>query len=87
MPLTNVPQIWWYPIIYAPLLVSAVVAMRILGYRRGEIGLNFNLLPLQLGVALTGFGLGVAEYFILTEEAMATGLILHETRYWRHSYL
>lgn len=27
MPLANIPQIWWYPIIYAPLLVIAAVVI------------------------------------------------------------
>lgn len=27
MPLANIPQIWWYPIIYAPLLVIAAVVV------------------------------------------------------------
>lgn len=30
MPLANIPQVWWYPIIYAPLLVAAIVVVRIL---------------------------------------------------------
>jgi len=68
MPLVNIPQIWWYPIIYGPLLIAAVVVMRILGYNRGEVGLSLRFIPIQLAVALTGFGLGVAEYHILKPE-------------------
>ena len=70
MPLTNIPQILWYPTIYGPLVVSAVVVMRVLGYRRGEVGISFKSLPVQLGVAVTGFGFGAAEYYILKPEAM-----------------
>ena len=33
MPLVNIPQIWWYPIIYAPLLAAAIVVVRIVGYK------------------------------------------------------
>ncbi len=65
MPLANIPQLWWYPIIYAPLLVAAFVVVRMLGYRVGEVGLNFRALPIQLAVSLSGFLFGVAEYFIL----------------------
>ena len=79
MPLANIPQIWWYPIIYAPLLAAAIVVVRILGHRAREVGLSFKRIPLQLAVALTGVAFGVAEYFILTEEATTTGLVLQQT--------
>ena len=74
MPLANIPQIWWYPIIYAPLLVAAVVVMRILNYRAGQVGLTFKGVPVQLLVGLAGVVFGVAEYFILAPEAMITEL-------------
>ena len=69
MPLANIPQIWWYPIMYGPLAIAAVVIMRILDYSRGDVGLKLNSLPVQLAIGLTGFGLGVAEYHILKPEA------------------
>jgi len=72
MPLVNIPQIWWYPIIYAPLLVAAFMVMRILGQEAGEVGLNFKRFPVQLAVALSGFAFGVAEYFILAPEPLIT---------------
>ncbi len=78
MPLANIPQVWWYPIIYAPLLIAAVMVVRILGFRAKDIGLSFRLLPLQLVVALSGFVIGVAEYFILKPEAMVIELTWQE---------
>ena len=59
MPLADIPQIWWYPIIYAPLLVAAIVVMRILNYTRVVTGLTFKRQPVKclhvlLMVALTG---------------------------------
>ena len=74
MPLANIPQIWWYPIIYVPLLAATVVVMRILNYRARDVGLTFNRLLIQLGVTLTGLLFGVAEYFILKSEAMVAEL-------------
>jgi len=65
MPLVNIPQLWWYPIIYAPLLAAAFVVVCVLGYRPEEVGLTFKWLPVQLGVGLTGLLFGVVEYFIL----------------------
>ncbi len=74
MPLVNVPQLWWYPIIYAPLLAAAFVAMRILGYSAGQVGINLRFLPVQLAVALTGILFGVVEYQILTPESIIAEL-------------
>jgi len=42
MPLTNIPQLWWYPIMYGPLAVAAVVVMRILGFSRKDVGLRLR---------------------------------------------
>jgi len=80
MPLANIPQIWWYPIIYAPLLVAAVMVVRILNLRARDIGfsVSFRLFPLQLAVVLSGFVLGVAEYFILKPEAIVIELTWQE---------
>jgi membrane protease YdiL (CAAX protease family) len=77
-PLAKIPQIWWYPIIYAPLLVAALQVIRLLGYHRREIGFQLERLPIQLVIALSGFVFGVLEYFILTQEAEATGPVLQE---------
>ncbi|MFC1984251.1 lysostaphin resistance A-like protein [Chloroflexota bacterium] len=74
MPLVNIPQIWWYPIIYIPLLATAIVMMRILGQGAREVGLSFNSFPVQLAVVPSGLLFGAAEYFILTPEPMITEL-------------
>jgi len=76
LPLANIPPIWWYPIIYLPLMVAAFVAMRILGYSVRDVGLNLRLIPVQLAVALSGLLFGVAEYFILRPEPLIAELTL-----------
>jgi len=78
MPLVNIPQIWWYPIIYAPLLAAAIVVVRILGLRAREVGLSFSSVPVQLAVGLSGLLFGVAEYFILAPEPMIAELTWQE---------
>ena len=70
MPLANIPQAWWYVIIYTPLLVSALMVVRILGLRAEDIGFSSRLLLLQPVIALSGFVFGVVEYFILKPEAV-----------------
>jgi hypothetical protein len=79
VPLANIPQVWWYPIVYAPLLVAALVVARLSGYRREQIGLTFKQVGIQPAIALTGLLFGVVEYFILPEEAEASGQVLQET--------
>jgi membrane protease YdiL (CAAX protease family) len=74
MPLANIPEIWWYPIIYAPLLVAGIVVMRILEYRPAQVGISLSQLPVQIGVGLTGVLFGVAEYYILRPDALITEL-------------
>jgi membrane protease YdiL (CAAX protease family) len=74
MPLVGIPQIWWYPIIYAPLLVAAIVVVRILGYSFREVGLNLGFSLVQLAVGLSGFLFGVIEYFILKPEPLISEL-------------
>ncbi len=69
MPLANIPQDWWYPVIYTPLLVAALMVVRILGLRAEDVGFSFRLLPVQPVIALSGFVFGVVEYFILKPEA------------------
>ena len=74
MPLLNIPQVWWYPLIYIPLLVATIVVVRILSLKANDVGLNFRLLPIQLVVALSGFLFGIVEYFILSPEPMVIEL-------------
>jgi uncharacterized protein len=74
MPLASVPRTWWYPIIYAPLLGAAIVATRIMGYKREDVGLTFRFKWGQLLVAVAGLGLGLLEYIILRPEPLINEL-------------
>ncbi|MDD5037980.1 MAG: hypothetical protein PHN78_01500, partial [Dehalococcoidales bacterium] len=74
LPLINIPQIWWYPAIYIPLLAAAFMVARIAGHEFKQIGLNFKQIPIQLVVASTGFLFGIMEYYILKPEPMIDNL-------------
>ncbi len=78
LPLVNIPRLWWEPIIYLPLLVAAVQVVRLLGWRLGEVGLNIKMPLVQIAVMLSGFGLGIIEYFILKPEARIAELTISE---------
>lgn len=76
MPLSILPQIYWYPVIYAPLAIGAVLVMRQLNLSLDDVGLNVRKPLLQALVVPLGVLLGVTEYLILRPsglEAQLTG--------------
>lgn len=75
MPLAGFPRIYWYFIVSVPLIIAALVAWRVMGFSRKEIGLNLNGLPIQVLVALTGMSLGYIEYRILSPDPLAQNLV------------
>ncbi|MFC1954734.1 lysostaphin resistance A-like protein [Chloroflexota bacterium] len=79
MPLADIPQVWWYPIIYLPLLAATFQVIHLLDYELTTIGLNLKKFSIQLVIALSGFVFGFAEYFILVRKAEITGSVLQET--------
>jgi membrane protease YdiL (CAAX protease family) len=74
LPLTQVPQMWWYPVIYLPLLAAALAMAYVAGYTRSDIGLTLRSWPLQLFAILPGIGLGFVEYSILSPQPLISGL-------------
>ncbi|MFQ5925038.1 MAG: lysostaphin resistance A-like protein [Dehalococcoidia bacterium] len=70
MPLTDFPQIYWYLIVAIPLFAATFVIIRMLNYRRSEVGLIIGRMPIQLLVAATGVFFGVAEFYILRPEPL-----------------
>jgi hypothetical protein len=77
MPLAPIPQIYWYLIIYGPLLAATVIVMLNAGLGPRDVGLVSRGWPLQiaLGIAI-GLGLGVLEYVILRPVPLATSFTL-----------
>lgn len=78
MPLVNLPHIWLYPAIYVPLLIAAVVVVRILRYSAYDVGLNSKWLGIQLLVGATGILLGLARYVILRPEPIVADFAQHD---------
>jgi len=79
LPLVQVPQMYWYPIIYAPLLAATVAVMWVVGLKPSDVGLvrhdwRFQIL---LGVA-TGLVYGGLEYMILKPEPLIAGFTLQQ---------
>lgn len=65
MPLTLLPQIWWYPVIYLPLAVGTLVVMRQTGLTWRDVGFNVRNPLWQVLIVPIGAVLGLAEYLIL----------------------
>lgn len=73
IPLANIPPLWWYPIIYTPLLVGGAVVARIIGYSPEQIGVTIKRPWLQLGISTSGIVLGISEYLILRPPPFVVG--------------
>lgn len=68
LPFVPFNEVQWMAVIALPLLAGAVAVMYVLGLGPREVYLRLGSLeglPLQAGVALSGVGLGVVEFFIL----------------------
>jgi membrane protease YdiL (CAAX protease family) len=79
MPLTKLPQIYWYAIIAVPLLIAVFAVIRILNFRRREIGFTLHRLRLQLLIGLTGIPFGIVEYYILKPDPLVESLTWQTT--------
>jgi membrane protease YdiL (CAAX protease family) len=77
MPLAPIPQIYWYLLIYGPLLAATIMVMINTGLAPRDVGLVGTGWPLQivLGIVI-GLGLGVMEYVILRPVPLATSFTL-----------
>jgi membrane protease YdiL (CAAX protease family) len=69
-PLTTFPQVYWYAIVGAPLLVAVFALIRTTGLKNHQIGIRVGNLPVQLLISLVGIGLGFLEYLILKPEPL-----------------
>jgi len=78
LPLAQIPLIYWYLIIGAPLFAATFVAARSSGYTSAKVGLTARALGWQFLVSLTGIGLGYTEYVILRPAPLTTSLALNQ---------
>ena len=76
MPLAKFDPVFWYLMAGLPVFLAALVVMVPLGLRPQNIGLRWSWSPIQPGVAVLGFGLGLVEYQILRPEPLIEGLTL-----------
>lgn len=79
LPLVQLSQVYWYPIIYAPLLAATIVVMRVTGLKPSHVGLVSGDLPFQIFIGVvSGFACGILEYMILRPEPLVTSFTLQQ---------
>ena len=77
MPLAPIPQIYWYLLIYGPLLAATVIVMLNTRLAPRDVGLVTRGWPLQITFGIvTGLALGVLEYVILRPVPLASSFTL-----------
>jgi LysM repeat protein/membrane protease YdiL (CAAX protease family) len=70
MPLEDLDLMYWYAIVGAPLMITALLVARTLGLSWRNLGFTLRSLRIQALVVMLGLGFGVAEYFILKPEPL-----------------
>jgi uncharacterized protein len=68
MPIRDVPPIFWYGLIGAPLLLAALLTARRLGYSAVQLGLTLRSPLAQLAIAFTGLPLSILAFWLLRPE-------------------
>jgi len=70
MPLQEIPPIYWYAFIGAPLLVAALLTARHLGLSFASLGFSSPRWPLQIAIATSGLPLGLIAFFLVRPEPL-----------------
>ncbi len=70
MPLQDLDLMYWYAIVGAPMMVTALLVARTLGLSWRNLGFTLRSLRIQALVIIAGLAFGVAEYFILKPEPL-----------------
>jgi membrane protease YdiL (CAAX protease family) len=72
MPNRHIAEVWWYPLIGAPLLLAAFLTVRAVPVAWPGLGIRRKGLAVQAAVVLAGAGLSAAAYEILTPSALVS---------------
>jgi membrane protease YdiL (CAAX protease family) len=64
----------WYLVISVPIVISIIIASRIIRFNINDVGLNWNYSYVQIIIGIVGIGLGIVAYIILKPEALTNQL-------------
>jgi len=70
MPLQDLDLMYWYAVVGAPMMLTALVVARTLGLSWRNLGFTLRSFRIQALVVAAGLAFGVAEYFILKPEPL-----------------
>ena len=70
LPLAEFPQVYWYAVVGAPLIIAGFFLMRLIGISGDQVGISLKGFKFQLPIALLGILLGWVEYLILRPEPL-----------------
>lgn len=70
MPLQEIPPIYWYAFIGAPLLVAALLTARHLGLSFASLGFSSPRWSPQIAIAASGLPLGLIVFFLVRPEPL-----------------
>ena len=70
MPLQDLDLMYWYAIVGAPMMLTALLVARTLGLSWRNLGFTLRSLRIQAAVVAAGLAFGVVEYFILKPEPL-----------------
>ena len=76
IPLMQVNELYWFPVIAVPLFAASFVLMRSQRLTLKNVGLVLGNIPVQLAIALSGVVLGFIEYLILKPQPLISSLNL-----------
>ncbi len=76
IPIMQIPQLYWFPIIAIPLFAASYTLMRTQKLTRKKVGLNLGNIPAQIIIALSGVVLGFTEYLILKPAPLISSFTL-----------
>jgi membrane protease YdiL (CAAX protease family) len=74
LPLAYFPSYTWYLIAGIPMLVAAVIIIKIQRLKLNDVGLNIKKPSVQFAIMFTGIPFGVLEYYVLTPAPIASDL-------------
>jgi len=78
LPLVYFPRYAWYLVAGVPVLLAALMMMRVQGVRLADAGVTLKNPLIQFYIALSGVDFGIVEFFILRPEPLAPGLSVEE---------
>jgi membrane protease YdiL (CAAX protease family) len=74
LPLSYFPTYAWYIIAGIPMLLAAIIVIKIQALNLKDVGITLKRPGIQLLIMLTGIPFGILEYLILQPSPIATGL-------------